>query len=524
MRFLWVLLLAACASAPHEQYLDRYFHTFSTRATAAGRHDVDRQLETLDAAGRASWLTFNQQTRAALAGRTDLDSELLARAVDREIFALTTLHTPERDPLYWTGIVSNSVVFLLVRDNRPEDARIRAQQIPRLLQTAEQTLTADAAPELCAIAAAQARASAAFFAGGLKVPEAAAALEHFAAFLDNLQKRATGSPRLGANYAEVLRLSTGERDPDALLARAERDLAAKRKEAEAFVQATWPGTDLRAAFAKVEADHHSDTNDWIAFGSRLVDEAEAFTKSHDVVTLPEPGTLFTERSPSYFVGQSVGGVYPAGPYDPEARTLYFLPVPPDSATPSQRAAFFRDFNDHFLRMITAHEILPGHYVQLKYAARNPHKVRAVFPDDVYVEGWGTFCERTMLDLGWGGPLERVAHLKKQMENIARTIVDVRVHTKGMTRDEVVRFVTEEAMQGPQLAANMWTRSITSAPQITFYYLGYTAVRRLYDDVRAARGAAFRLRDFTDELMKIGPVPVEEVRRMMLPLPKSSGDR
>src|SRR5207248_10362554 len=123
MRFLWVLLLAACASAPHDGYLDRYFHTFPTRATAAGRHDADRDLEVLDAAERASWLTFNQQTRAALAGRTDVDSALLGRAVDREIFALTVLHTPERDPLYWTGIVSNSVVFLLVRDNRAEEAK-----------------------------------------------------------------------------------------------------------------------------------------------------------------------------------------------------------------------------------------------------------------------------------------------------------------------------------------------------------------------------------------------------------------
>src|SRR5207248_9384308 len=289
-----------------------------------------------------------------------LDSELLGRAVDREIFALTVLHTPERDPLYWTGIVSNSVVFLLVRDNRAEEAKARARQIPRLLRTAEETLTTGAAPELCAIAAAQARASAQFFAGGFKVPEAAAALEHFAAFLDALQKKATGSPRLGANYAEVLRLSTGERDPDALLARAERDLVAKRKEAEAFVQSVWPGDDLRTAFARVEAVHHADTNDWVAFGARLVDEAEAFTKAHDVVTLPEPRTLVTARSPSYFVGQSVGGVYPAGPYDPEARTLYFLPVPPDAATPEQREAFFRDFNDPFLRMITAHEILPGH--------------------------------------------------------------------------------------------------------------------------------------------------------------------
>src|ERR1051326_7110941 len=137
MRFAWVLLFAACST--QQAYLDRYFHTFPTRATAAGRHDVDRELEKFDAAGRASWLQFNQQTRAALAGRTDLDSVLLGRAVDREIFTLTILHTPERNPLYWTGIVSNSVVFLLVRDDRAEAARARAAQIPRLVETAEAT-------------------------------------------------------------------------------------------------------------------------------------------------------------------------------------------------------------------------------------------------------------------------------------------------------------------------------------------------------------------------------------------------
>src|SRR4029077_54256 len=134
---------------------------------------------------------------------------------------------------------------------------------------------------------------------------------------------------------------------------------------------------------------------------------------------------------SYFVGQSVGCVYPARPYDAAAKTAYLLPVRPGAAALAQAGPFSRDFNDHFMRMITPHEILPGHYVQLKSAAHNAHKVRAVFPDDVYVEGWGTFCERLMLDEGWGGPLDRLAHLKKQMENIARTIVDIRVHTRGM---------------------------------------------------------------------------------------------
>ncbi|MDQ6939554.1 MAG: DUF885 domain-containing protein, partial [Verrucomicrobiota bacterium] len=169
---------------------------------------------------------------------------------------------------------------------------------------------------------------------------------------------------------------------------------------------------------------------------------------------------------------------------------------------------FRDFNRAFNRMIVPHELIPGHYVQLKFAARHPHKVRAVFPDPIYVEGWGTFCERLLLDQGWGGPLERLAHLKKQLENIARTIVDIRVHTENFSREEVIRFCREEALQDEQFAGNMWTRSITSSPQITTYYLGYAKVREVYETARARGGEKFALQEFMDGMMELGPVRLE----------------
>jgi uncharacterized protein (DUF885 family) len=114
----------------------------------------------------------------------------------------------------------------------------------------------------------------------------------------------------------------------------------------------------------------------------------------------------------------------------------------------------------------------------------------------------------LLDQGWGGPLERLAHLKKQLENIARTIVDIRVHTEDMPRDEVVRFVKDEALQGDQLASNMWTRAITSSPQIVTYYLGYKKVRAAQDAARAAAGDHFELRNFMDGMMELGPVDLD----------------
>jgi uncharacterized protein (DUF885 family) len=540
-------------------YIEKYFETFPNRATEAGRHDRDRELEDLTPERLRGWLELNRRTleqlsAAHLSGERSeddrLDAELLQAQAAWEIHQLAVRRRSARDPLFWTNLAGNATVFLLVRDDLPLSerlaaARARVTQLPRLCLQARNALSATAAgeisPDFARIASAQARASAQFYRqgfGGLftgnektvaarEANEAAAALEGLGDFLDRLSRRATGSPRLGADYKEALRIATGEPDPDALLSRATEDLAKKRKEAAAYGRSVWkeifpgsapPASDREALarlFSRIAADRAKTAEELIADYRKQVSDLDAFLRSREVVTLPDPLTLLVDRSPGYFVGQAVGGVYPAGPYAPEAKTLWFLPTPPDSATPGQRDAFFRDFNHHFNVMITPHEILPGHYLQLKVAARHPRKARALFPDGVYVEGWGTFCERLMLDLGWGGPLDRLAHLKKQMENIARAIVDVSVHTRGMPRQEVIRFVKEEALQDEQFASNMWTRAITTPTQITTYYLGYRQVRELYDDVKAARGAAFCLKEFMDSMLAMGPVPVARYRQRLL---------
>lgn len=551
--------LAVSALAPiRDRYVDAFFQAYPTAATQAGRHDHDRELEDWTPERRKEWIDENRKTLSSIeawrrAGSSSpddrLDADALESQVRREIHDLAVRRRPERDPLWWTEPIGNATVFLLIRDDRPEAERLaaaaaRAALLPRLASQAERALAqaspAEVAPELCAIAASQARASAGFYREGFPrvAPrdaalakaggEAARALDRLANFLEALGKKATGSPRLGTDYAETFRLGTGVAEPvDEVLADAERDLAAKRAEAAAYGRTIWgryfpaeeaPADDralLRKLFARAAADHADGVDAFVAQYRDRVVALERYLRDRGIVTLPDPLTIWTDRSPAFFVGQSVGGIYAAGPWEPEAKTLWFLPTPPESATPAEREAFFRDFNDHFNTMIAPHETLPGHYLQLKFAARHSRKVRALFADGVFVEGWGTFCERLMLDEGWGGPLDRVAHLKKQMENIARTIADIRVHAKGISREELARFLRDDAVQDAQFSSNMWTRAITSAPQLTFYYLGYREVRGLYDDVRRARGSAFRLRDFMDAMMEDGPVPVAHYREKML---------
>ncbi len=535
------LLLAALAAATSPGtiaagFIERYFAQYPTLATEAGRSDFDDKLEDLGPASLARWLAFLDQTEAQLGapGDDSLDLEVLRHQIASERFTLVTRAAPARNPLFWTATLSNAAIYLLLREDQPLPARAaalsaRARLLPGLVAQAKaalaQTSPALIAKEHAEPAARQARALAQLYQTGLPkfAPEleepgqrAAAALNDLAAFLEKLP--ATGSPRLGKDYAEAFRIGLRTSDsPAVLLPRFEQDLAALRGEVAAYGRSVWrelvPGEPMpaddkavaRRLFAAIEEQHDTEVAPYAEFWKSLVPSLEALVREREVITLPEPRTLQIAVAPPWLLGQAYGGVFPAGAWRPEGQTLLLLPVPPGGATLAERVEFFRAFNRPFSKMIAAHEVLPGHYVQLKIAARDAHRIRALFPDQVYAEGWGTFVERVMLDQGWGGPRERLAHLKKQLENCARAIVDIRVHTSEVSKEQIARFVREEALQDPQLAANLWQRTLTSAPQIVTYHLGYRQIDALYQAARSRPG--FRLRRFTDGLMRLGAVPL-----------------
>jgi len=551
------------AAALAASYVERYFDMYPTRATEAGQHDHDSLIEDFSAPRIAAWVEFNRATLASLPAAAKgasfddrLDLSVIRAQIDRELLDLDVLRRRDRDPLFWTSPLSSATVFLLVRDDLKRDAalaaaRQRVSVMPPLARAAREVFEvagpSTVAPEHARLAAAQARSLARFYEEGFaqafpaadregvqrEAQFASLALDDLAATLEAVAKTATGRAQLGSRYAEVFRVGTGLSEPPAsVLARAERALLAKRMEVAQVARSVYgevtgetgapPEGDaevIRRVFTAIGEDKDPDLDTYTAGWKRNTVDVERFVRSHKVMTLKDPLTLKIDVSPAYFTGQSVGGVYAAGPWSPEASTILFLPVPRTGAPADEAAVFYRDFNRGFNRMIVAHELIPGHYTQLKYAAHHPRKVRALFADPVYVEGWGTFCERLLLDLGFGNSRARLAHLKKQLENIARTIVDIRVHTSGMTEMQVREFVTRDAFQGEQLARNMWMRTLTTAPQITSYFLGYDQVKSLYEDVRQARGPAFVLRAFMDGMMEMGPVPVSEYRKKLLPAGK-----
>ena len=105
-------------------------------------------------------------------------------------------------------------------------------------------------------------------------------------------------------------------------------------------------------------------------------------------------------------------------------------------------------------MIIAHEIYPGHYLQLKIGASEAPALRTLFGNGVYIEGWGTFSEELMLDAGWDDHdrFTRLAHLRKRLENATRAYVSVMVHVEGWNRDQVMDFAVTRGLAAAAVCA------------------------------------------------------------------------
>jgi hypothetical protein len=556
------LLLGAPAigSDTVAEYVDRYLEMFPSRATAAGRYDSDDRLEKLDGERRARWIAFNENTfsaiREELSQQPDparrIDLELLQRQALQELLEWRDQDRPRNDPLFWTEPLSQATLYLVLRRDRPAGERLtlaarRTEQIPRLVADAMAAMAGTEAkavvPQHAAEAASRLRALAGFYRDGLPQAEGASAtlkvrlqkagltaareIENLAIRADQLAAIGSADFRLGSGYAQRFRILTGIQTPVIdVLAQARRDLADKRQEAAAYGRGVWPVLQpdkpmplddadvLRQLFQLIEAARPSSTAELVAQYTADTDAAFAFATSHALMTVPQPRTLVIGTAPPWLGGQSVGGVYPAGPFKPDAETLFLLPNIADDAPDAAKARFFSAFNTGFNRMIVPHELVPGHYVQLKVAAKQAHVVRSLFGDGVYTEGWGSFSERLMLDLGWGGPPERLAHYKKQLENIARLIADIVVHTENWDEAQLARFLTDEALLDAQFASNMWRRAMLSSPQLTTYHLGYRDIHAIWLQWRR-QNRERPLREFVDGMLALGAVPVREYAKVML---------
>jgi uncharacterized protein (DUF885 family) len=547
---LTVTLLLATATPMQslsQEYLDKLFADSPMTATQAGyhKHGVDQRLDDLSAAAkqaRDAWLkNYSARLEAlpAMGAEDEADRELIRQALKFERLELEEAHDYARrcdSPLDGLG----TALFMMVAreyaplETRAADVAARLSQVPKFLADARAQLTVNV-PEFRAAAKDdgegvldvfdQAAAAFAKTASAGKINAAIApakqAVKEYLAFVDGeLAKKPPSTFRYGKRLYDLRfgpYLQT-DRSPADVLAAAKARMAVVKKEMAALAQKITGKPDIKAALDAVAVDHPTPDKLFSTVRDDLT-RATAFVRAHKLMTLPAHDNLQVIETPKFM--RSVLGVAAfdgAPPLQPSLGAFYYVTPFPANWTKDKIESKLREYNRWMLDILTIHEAMPGHYVQLEAANRVEPETRRVLrwllAAGAYVEGWAQYAQELMVESGFDGSNPRLALTNGKMElrALTNTILDIELQSGTLGDDEAMRMMMVDAFQERSEAELKLRRAKLSVTQLCSYFVGLEAWRKLRHQAEARPG--FDLRAFHDRALGEGGVTLPTLEKLL----------
>ena len=170
-----------------------------------------------------------------------------------------------------------------------------------------------------------------------------------------------------------------------------------------------------------------------------------------------------------------------------------------------------------LASATFHEAVPGHHFQIALESENTgnndfRRFAARYAAGAYIEGWGLYAERLADEMGlYRNEAERFGMLDAQAWRAARLVVDTGLHALRWKRQQSIDALLAAGLTETDAAIET-DRYICSPGQALTYKLGQLEHERLRREITARDGAAFDLREFHDQLIGHGSLPLATLSR------------
>jgi len=98
----------------------------------------------------------------------------------------------------------------------------------------------------------------------------------------------------------------------------------------------------------------------------------------------------------------------------------------------------------------------------------------------------------------------------------RLVVDTGLHAKGWSREEAIEYMVRSLPGWSRRgAANQIERYMVMPAQALSYKLGELAIRQIHDDLAAKEGEKFDIRDFHDQILTGGSMPLSILNQSMM---------
>jgi hypothetical protein len=514
-------------------YLDLRWQLDPVSATMSGVGDFDATLGHFAAADmkaavaalRAMGGAFEVVEAGSLAD--EVDQTAVLNEIRQTIARYEKERPQELNPEFHLSHLLSGLFSLLVRQDQPLAARGRAiagrlREVPRFLADARASLRrpppvfTETAVDVALGGRSLLSEAVPAFAAGLPrevMAEIEAALvpartayDEFSEFVSGpLRERSDGDFAIGRDAFDFrLHFEHALREnAPGLLRYGESLVRDTERELTAIAEQLSPGTPWRELAERLRVAHPPGDTIVPAYAGQM-ERARRFVLEHGLATVPE-GDLQVIATPSFMTP-----LVPFAAYDPPGafaadRTGWFYVT-------EVKGGERRDHCTHEIACTALHEGWPGHHLQFLAAQAQDSPVRRVVSSPLTTEGWALYCEELMADLGFlGRPEERFFQRLHLLWRAVRIVLDVRLHTAGMSVEEAVRYLVGTLGIG-RPAAEAEVRRYCGAPAYQLCYaVGRREFLRLRDDYRARAGAAFALRTFHDEVLTYGGLPVSLIR-------------
>lgn len=285
-----------------------------------------------------------------------------------------------------------------------------------------------------------------------------------------------------------------------------------------FKDAAIPDDKLKAVKQLIDrlSVKHVKREEFVDEVKRQVPLIEKFIIEKDLLDTDPTRPLVIRETPEYQRGIAGASVNAPGPYDATANTYYNV-TPLDHYTEEQAESYLREYNHWILQILNIHEAMPGHYTQLVHANKSPSKIKSILGNGAMIEGWAVYTERMMLEAGYGDdePEMWLMYYKWNLRVVVNTILDYSVHVLGMSKEDGLNLLINEAFQEQTEAEGKWRRVTLTQVQLTSYYNGFAEIYALREELKQKLGDKFDLKSFHNQFLSYGNAPVPVIRDLML---------
>jgi uncharacterized protein (DUF885 family) len=513
-----------------QEFYHAWFRFHPEEAASAGLEEYAGLLRSYDDDDIGALISLNQKMHSALDEIDEdeldedryIDYQLMKSAVSVECHDLQELDWRYRNPLLYVPV--QAVYQLLIHPVHDVQKAIiqRLEAIPEYLRGARTLLllTPDkVVPAWLHSAIEQCEIGAGFIRNLGRHPlicdkftnparlqplldDASHALDEFAHFLQqDIAHKASGDFAVGEDRFNRLLIENHFLDVDAreMLAFGEKLFAETESELKTQAESMESGADISVLLEKIRQKHPKSEQLLDTYRQRMR-EAHKWLLQHDLVTLPEKESLHIQETPAFLKPLIPFAAYePPMPVDHTQHGLYYI-------TSSSDEALLAEHNLYSIDLTSVHESYPGHHLQ--FVTANIHHAdnmtRAVHASASLYEGWALYCEDLMHEQGF---LDRKEHrfimLRDRLWRALRVIIDVRIHTQGLSISEAAKLMVDQ-LGFDQQQADAELAWYSTAPTVPLCYAtGYKLIKAVREYQQQQDG--FELKAFHDALLQQGSI-------------------